>query len=211
MPVEDFQAYWRGKHSEVVNRLPNIRRYIQSHALPGGYRKGELPYDGIAEIWVDDVAALRAMAGTAAYDAVQADEEKFIDRSKIALILTQEHVIKDGPIPEGAVKNIEFVPRKTGMDIEAFQAYWCNVHGPIAAQIEVIRRYVQSHTLLGGYRNGRVPTVDGCAITWFESVAAMRQSAQSEAYVRTRKDEANFLDTDAEIPFIITTEHVIVA
>jgi len=211
MPVEDFQAYWRGKHSEVVKRLPNIRRYIQSHALPGGYRKGELPYDGIAEIWVDDVAALRAMAGTAAYDAVQADEEKFIDRSKIALILTQEHVIKDGPIPEGAVKNIEFVPRKTGMDIEAFQAYWCNVHGPIAAQIEVIRRYVQSHTLLGGYRNGRMPTVDGCAITWFESVAAMRQSAQSEAYVRTRKDEANFLDTDAEIPFIITTEHVIVA
>ena len=202
MPVEDFQAYWRGKHSEVVKRLPNIRRYIQSHALPGGYRKGELPYDGIAEIWVDDVAALRAMAGTAAYDAVQADEEKFIDRSKIALILTQEHVIKDGPIP---------VPRKTGMDIETFQAYWCNVHGPIAAQIEVIRRYVQSHTLLGGYRNGRVPTVDGCAITWFESVAAMRQSAQSEAYVRTRKDEANFLDTDAEIPFIITTEHVIVA
>jgi|TARA_B100002003_G_scaffold160900_1_gene149402 uncharacterized protein (TIGR02118 family) len=211
MGVEDFQAYWRGGHAEVVQRLPNIRRYIQSHALLGGYRKGELPYDGIAEIWVDDVAALRAMAGTAAYDAVQADEERFIDRSKIVLILTQEHLIKDGPIPDGAVKNIEFVPRKTGMDVEAFQAYWRDVHGPIAAQIDVIRRYVQSHTLLGGYRDGRVPAIDGCAITWFDSVAAMRQSAQSEAYDRTRKDEPNFLDTETEIPFIITTEHVIVA
>jgi uncharacterized protein (TIGR02118 family) len=109
------------------------------------------------------------------------------------------------------MKNIEFVPRKTGMDIEAFQAYWRNVHGPIAAQIEVIRRYVQSHTLLSGYRNSRVPAMDGCAITWFDSVAAMRQSAQSKAHDRTRKDEANFLDTDAEIPSIITTEHVIVA
>ena len=191
--------------------MPNIRRYIQSHALPGGYRKGELPYDGIAEIWVDDVAALRAMAGTKAYEAVQADEENFIDRAKMALILTQEHVIKDGPIPDGAVKNIEFVSHKPGMEIEAFQAYWRDVHGPIAAQIEVIRRYVQSHTLLGGYRDGRKPAMDGCAITWFDSVAAMRQSAQSEAYERTRRDEPNFLDTDSEIPFIITTEHTIVA
>jgi|TARA_B100000315_G_scaffold115236_1_gene105777 hypothetical protein len=79
----------------------------------------------------------------------------------------------------------------------------------ISAQIDVIRRYVQSHTLLGGYRDGRVPAIDGCAITWFDSVAAMRQSAQSEAYNRTRKDEPNFLDTETEIPFIITTEHVI--
>ncbi|MEE1554544.1 MAG: EthD domain-containing protein, partial [Alphaproteobacteria bacterium] len=50
MSVEDFQAYWRTDHAEVVKGLPNLRRYIQSHALPGGYRKGELPYDGIAEI-----------------------------------------------------------------------------------------------------------------------------------------------------------------
>ena len=210
MSVEDFQAYWRNEHAEVVKGLPNMRRYIQSHALPGGYRKGELPYDGIAEIWVDDVDALRAMAGTAAYDAVQADEEKFIDRGKMTLILTQEHVIKDGAIPDGAVKNVEFVPRKTGMDVEAFQAYWRDVHGPIAAQIGVIRRYVQSHVLLGAYRDGRQPAIDGCAITWFDSVAAMRASAQSEAYDRTREDEPNFLNTGMEIDFIITTEHVII-
>src|SRR4029450_13858383 len=33
MSVEDFQAYWRGSHPEVVVRLPGIRRYIQSHTL----------------------------------------------------------------------------------------------------------------------------------------------------------------------------------
>ncbi len=211
MSVEDFQAYWRGKHADVVTGLPDIRRYIQSHALPGGYRKGELPYDGIAEIWVDDVDTLRGWAGSEAYKAVERDEENFIDRSKIALILTQEHVIKDGPIPEGAMKNIEFVPRRPDMDVEAFQTYWREVHGPIAAEIETIRRYVQSHTLLGAYRDGRLPPMDGCAITWFESIDAMRQSAKSEAYARTREDEPNFIDTSSDIPFIITTEHVIVA
>ena len=117
MSVEDFQAYWRTDHAEVVKGLPNLRRYIQSHALPGGYRKGELPYDGIAEIWVDDVDTLRANAGGAAYEAIQRDEENFIDRPNMATILTQEYIIKDSPIPKGAVKNIEFVPRKTGMEV----------------------------------------------------------------------------------------------
>ena len=210
MTVEDFQSYWRGDHAEVVKRLPNLRRYIQSHALPGGYRKGELVYDGIAEIWVDEVDVLRGMAGSDAYAAVQADEEVFIDRPSMALILTNEHVIKDGPIPEGGVKNVEFVHRKPGMPVDEFQRYWRQVHGPIAAEIPVIRRYVQSHCLPGGYRDGRQPAIDGCAITWFDSVAAMRESARSEAYDLTRADEPNFLDTGDEIDFIITKEHVII-
>ena len=211
LSVETFQAYWRGDHAEVVTKLPNIRRYIQSHALPGGYRKGELLYDGIAEIWVDSVDVMRAWADSAAYAAVQRDEENFIDRSKLNLILTREHVIKDGAIPDGAMKNIEFVSRRPGMDVAAFRAYWRDEHGPIAAEIEAIRRYVQSHTLLGAYRGDGQPAMDGCAITWFDSIEAMRLSTQSPAYDRTRKDEPNFIDTETEIDFIITTEHVIIA
>jgi hypothetical protein len=69
---------------------------------------------------------------------------------------------------------------------------------------------VQSHTLLGGYRNGQAPAWDGCAITWFDDIAAMRQSAQSAAYDRTREDEPNFLNTEDEIDFIITKEHIII-
>ena len=211
MGVEDFQAYWRGKHADVVTKLPNIFRYVQSHALLGGYRKGELPYDGIAEIWVESVDVLRAWAGCAEYQAVEWDEKQFIDRSKTALILTLEHVIKDGPSPHNALKNIEFVPRKPGMPVDEFQTYWRNVHGPIAAEIDVIRRYVQSHTLPSAYRDGRLPLIDGCATTWFDNISSMRLSAKSAAYDRTRKDEANFIDVSKELPFIITTEHVIVA
>ena len=97
------------------------------------------------------------------------------------------------------------------MLVDEFQAYWRDVHGPIASEIGMIRRYVQSHTLPGAYRDGRSPPIDGCAITWFENIDAMRKSAQSAAYDCTRKDEANFIDVIKEVPFIITTEHVIVA
>src|SRR5712691_13165634 len=99
MPVDAFQTYWRMAHPEVVVKLPGIRRYVQSHTLPSGYRKGEPVYDGIAEVWFDDTGAMRALAGTAAYAAVQADEAKFIERSTMGLIISEEHVIKDGPVP----------------------------------------------------------------------------------------------------------------
>src|SRR5215470_5703622 len=112
MTVEAFQSYWRASHPEVVVKLPGLRRYVQSHTLLAGYRKGEPIYDGIAEIWFDDTGAMRALAGTAAYAAVRADEGKFIEGSTMGLIITEEHVIKDGAAPAGGVKNIEFVTHK---------------------------------------------------------------------------------------------------
>jgi len=41
MSVEAFQGYWRGSHAEVVVKMPGIRRYVHSHTLLSGYRKGE--------------------------------------------------------------------------------------------------------------------------------------------------------------------------
>lgn len=210
MEVEAFQEYWRTGHAEVVCGLPNIRRYVQSHPLLGGYRKGDLTYDGVAEIWVDDTAALREMSASAAYQAVQADEEKFIDRASMALILTDEHVIKDGAIPEdGGLKNIEFVSRRADLPVEDFQAYWRGTHGPIAAQIPMIRRYVQSHTKLSGYAREPQPAWDGLAITWFDDIDAMRESAKTEEFAATMADEPNLL-AGGPVPIIITREHIIV-
>ena len=152
---------------------------------------------------------MRALAGTAAYAAVRADEARFIDHSTMGLIITEEHAIKDGPAPAGAVKNVEFVTRKPGMPVEEFQRYWREVHGPLAARIPVLRRYVQSHTRRAGYEGGRAPAYDGAAITWFDDTDSMRASAATAEYARVRADEPNFIAPDP--PFIITVEHVIVA
>ena len=209
MSVEEFQAYWRGKHPVPVVRLPGVRRYVQSHTLTAGYRKGEPIYDGIAEVWFEDTKAMHALRGTKEMEAVAADEALFIDRSTMQMIVTEEHVIKDGPVPPGGVKNVEFVTRKPGLELEKFQRYWREVHGPIAARIPVIRRYVQSHTRPSAYERGRTPAYDGVAITWFDDTQAMRASAATAEYARTRADEPSFL-APGDPPFIITREHVIV-
>lgn len=209
MSVEEFQAYWRGTHPAVVVRLPGVRRYVQSHTRLAGYRKGEPIYDGIAEVWFDDGKAMHALRGTSEIAAVDADEIRFIDGPSKRVIVTDEHVIKDGPVPPGAAKNVEFVTRKPGLALEAFQRYWREVHGPLAAPIPMIRRYVQSHTRPSAYERGRTPAYDGVAVTWFDDTQAMRASAATAQYARVRADEANFI-APGEIPIIITTEHVIV-
>jgi uncharacterized protein (TIGR02118 family) len=213
MAVEDFQAYWRGRHAEIVSQMPNIRRYVQSHCLLGGYRKGGLIYDGIAEVWADSIEALREMTNSDAYGAVQIDEENFIDRSNKPILLCEEHVIKDGAIAVDGLKNIEFVSRRPDLPVAEFQAYWRDHHGPLAAEIPVLRRYVQSHTRIGGYRADRPePAWDGCAVTWFDSIDDMRASAKTEAFARTMADEPNFIQHAPEggVPTIITKEHVII-
>ena len=210
MEVERFQEYWRTRHAGVVCGLPGIRRYVQSHTLLAGYRKGEPAFDGIAEVWFDDTDAIRALDGTDMLRAVQEDEAKFIDRSTMKTLVTDEHLIKDGELPGECVKNIEFVHRRSDLGVEEFQRYWREVHGPLSSEIPVILRYVQSHCRRGGYAKGRQPPCDGLAITWFASTAAMRESVRTDAYARTIAVSPNFIAPGAP-PFIITREHVVIA
>jgi len=59
------------------------------------------------------------------------------------------HRVKDRPVPAGAVKNIEFVNRRCGMDLERFRKYWREVHGPIGSEIPSILGYEQNHACHG--------------------------------------------------------------
>ena len=210
MPVEEFQRYWRTRHPEVVTRLPGVRRYVQSHTLLSLYGKDEPVYDGIAEVWADDTGALRAMTRSPAHAGVQADEARFIDRAAMGVIITEDHVIKDGPVPPDAVKSVAFLTRRPGLSVEDFQCHWLEVHAPIAAALPGLRRYVQSHTRRSAYEAGRVPAHDGAVLTWFDSTEAIRGAAATADYARVLADGATFLAAGA-MPFILTTEHVIVA
>jgi len=108
------------------------------------------------------------------------------------------------------VKSVAFLTRKPGLAVEAFQRHWLEVHGPIAAALPGLRRYVQSHTRRSAYDAGRVPAYDGAVLTWFDSTDAIRGAAATPEYARVLADAGNFLSS-GQIPSILTHEHVIVA
>lgn len=211
MSVEEFQEYWLHRHGPVVAQLPGLRRYVQSHVRPGGYRNRTPAFDGTAELWFDDKAGLAAIVDTPEFEAAKADEPNFIDTATLLEIVVDEHVIKPGhgagEAPPGTLKNIEFVRFRPDLEAVDGQAYWRDVHGPIAAAIPTMGRYVQSHVRRGAYSRPTPPPFDGVAITWWDDIDAMRASAASDEYRATRADEPNFIGE--EPPVILTDEHVV--
>lgn len=205
MSIEEFGKYWSGPHAELVLTMPGFHRYHQCHTLPGIYKKTEPVYDGVALLWFENGDAVREMSASKAAQEVLVDEKRFIDHSYYGSILTDEHLIKEGEIPDNAVLNIEFVHKKPALALEAFRDYWREQHGPLAAKIPHILRYIQCHTRLGIYRAGKTPAYDGVALTWFASTDSMRSSAETPAYQATREDENNFL-APGPLPFIITRQ-----
>lgn len=208
MSVEAFQKYWLTTHAELVKKVPEVQRYVQCHTLLAGYRKVEPLYDGVAELWYENTMVMRGINDHPASKAALADDDNFLTMP-MPFIITEEHVMKEGPTSSSMVKLVEFAKHKPGMDVEAFQKYWSTVHGPLAAKIPVIRRYVQSHTRLSAYAGGRQPIYDGVAEVWFDSTDSMRESEKTAEYAAVRADEPNFIDVN-KLSFIITKEYVIV-
>lgn len=203
--VEEFQDYWRSTHGDIVRKIPGIRRYTQCHTLLSGYgRPTPPPADGIEELSFDSLESMEVLETSEEGRSAIADLEKFADTSRVCRIITEEIIIKEGPIHGDMVKNIEFVTRKAGMPLADFRHYWKEVHGPIASKIQVIKHYVQSHTLMSEYEKGLPPAYDGVAATWFDDTAAMRHSATTPEYAAHHADMFNFLA--GELPFIITRE-----
>jgi uncharacterized protein (TIGR02118 family) len=209
MSVEEFQHYWQHEHGTLVAKCPEVRRYVQSCALPQGYRKGELLFDGMGELCFDSAEAFSAYRKNPASAAVAADADNFVDPSRTVMMVVDVHVMKDGAIPTDGVKSIEFVNQREGMPLEAFSSYWRTVHGPLATHISAIRRYEQNHVQARAYENGKKPAYDGLAVTWFDSTEDMKKTEATPEYAATRTDEPNFL-REGHLPFIITREHVVV-
>jgi uncharacterized protein (TIGR02118 family) len=57
LSVEEFQHHWRDIHGPLVHaEFPEMRRYIQCHAIPDTYAMTPPPaYDGVPEAWFDNL------------------------------------------------------------------------------------------------------------------------------------------------------------
>ena len=93
---EEFVTHWRDIHGPLALSVPGIRRYVQSHIQATRTRadipEAEVAIDGIAELWYDDEASLRASAATAQAQRLYADGAKLIGRIK-TFVIAEETVI----------------------------------------------------------------------------------------------------------------------
>jgi uncharacterized protein (TIGR02118 family) len=89
---DEFSNYWHDVHGPIGRRIPGLPRLVQSHPVlpPAGYR---MDFDGMAELWFDDLEALSVARASPEWQASSDDEANFIDATRTALFVTEEREI----------------------------------------------------------------------------------------------------------------------
>lgn len=73
---EQFHSYWRDVHGPLVLAIPGVRRYVQCR--PFTVTDAAPSYDGIAEVWYDDVESMQRAFSSPEYARLLADEINFM-------------------------------------------------------------------------------------------------------------------------------------
>ncbi|WP_037078581.1 EthD domain-containing protein [Pseudonocardia spinosispora] len=107
--IAEFRRYWLEDHAPKVRGVAEAIgavRYVQSHTLDTPLNQALVEgrsmtegFEGITEVWFDDLDTLTARAASAegaeAMSMLQRDESTFIDLARSTIFLTEEHEIFD--------------------------------------------------------------------------------------------------------------------
>lgn len=229
MSRAEFQQYWREVHGPLVAKHATalaMHRYVQVHTLDdpindqlAGARGGMEPvYDGVAEVWWTNRAALVGTFGTeagrAAAQELVEDEARFIDLAHSPLWLAYEYP-QVNPIPEelvarensGLLKLFFCLRHPDTFSLDEAQLYWRTNHGPLIRGVASgmrMKRYLQVHRyedeIEAQLRAGRGTTVapyTGHAEAWFDraDLAAVGTTPEGQRAMQVAvEDESHFID-----------------
>ena len=102
MSHDEFVDRWVNEHAPLAHAVPGLRRYvltlIESQPERADIPSHDIEVDGIAELWYDDLEAMRVAAATHEMRALRAHGAEVIGRIK-NYVTTEKQVI---PAPHGA-------------------------------------------------------------------------------------------------------------
>ena len=215
LTLDEFSRYWQEQHAplgfEVLPQDIRITRYVQHYAVPME-ALGEPLFDGVGEFCFEDMEMFQKWFAWFMSDGGQPlrdDEENFIDRSRLTVVIVEENVIIPGDdAREDGIKLIAGVKRKTGLTLVEFREYWRDKHAPLALTVlpkaPSVNRYVHNYGLaLEGLGE---PAFDGIGEICFDDFDAFMNSTQwflGDGGQVLRDDEENFVDHTTRVAVIV--------
>lgn len=212
--LEQFHRHWREVHAPLALRIKALKRYVQSHRIPQdipGFTTS--PYEGLAEIWFEDVQTGQGLGDNPDYiNGAYADEPNFISDEGPSFLMTRENVVVPGPElakDTPGVKALFLVKRKPGLSVAEFQDYWRNKHAPIVPKTPGLLRYVQCHVAPETY-GAKTPKYDGVAeLSWADMASFEKGWHSDEMQVEQFNDVPNFVDVQNSVGLLVEEVRVI--
>jgi uncharacterized protein (TIGR02118 family) len=91
MTHREFGEYWYHEHADLVTEMPNLQRY--NLGFPDNPEA--FPYDGMAELYFEDVDALDEAMASEAGERAATDIENFADTDDMFQLVVEERTIFD--------------------------------------------------------------------------------------------------------------------
>jgi uncharacterized protein (TIGR02118 family) len=107
------------------------------------------------------------------------------------------------------VKTFALIARRPDISREQFHAHWMDPHGTLAADITLLRGYVQNHRVAEDVLDvpGDAP-YEGIAAVWVDDLGVMAALADDPQMVEATADQPNLMDVD-KLGWVLTDEEVV--
>jgi len=86
LTYEEFLTHWEEEHVPLVEELPAVDRYVTSHPTD----PEQSAYDGVAEVYFEDMETLGAAFDSEAGERLLADAEAFTDQDAGEVLYMEE-------------------------------------------------------------------------------------------------------------------------
>lgn len=167
---EELARHWQQVH------LPGVVAHMRpDHYHVTFFEQGDdTPFDGMAALCFDDAERGRRVTGANTSEAVRRDGFVDLVQQPAIALECDEHVIVDGPRPQGTLKLTALVKAREGVDRDAVCAHWLDVHAPnVASSLESTDGGLRYTISLAKPPAGQ-PELVGVAELWYASDAAYR-------------------------------------
>ena len=89
MNDQEFAKYWLEKHAPLAKKMPGLRKYLVNVVRRPPNREPD--YNGVVELWFDDIDSMKKAFASAEGIATQKDTEAFTN--KLAALYVDELAI----------------------------------------------------------------------------------------------------------------------
>jgi uncharacterized protein (TIGR02118 family) len=180
---ERFDAHWHRPHGDPLSlAIDTLRHYVQTTRVPADPVPEQAPYDGVAEVWLDDVATAAGLTEHPRFAEAAADQPNFMLPEAVRYLMTEERPVAGaaGPGDGTGIKLMHLVRRASGQSPTAFHAAWGSPRDAELGTALGAVRHLRCHCIGAAYDAGDDPPYDGVRELWFADLDAL-QRAQADA------------------------------